>query len=347
MDKSAQHGSIQLLKKDIKEKKLQRFYIFHGEETFLLQHYFGQIKKQLIDELTESFNFHKFTVENFSVQAFANAVDNLPMMAEATLVWVDEIDLFRMPEDERERMIAVFRDIPDYCTVIFTYNTTPWNPDKRLQKLMTAINDTATIVNFEKQEQRDLVAWIARHFAAEGKRISNYLCAYLIELTGGTMTALAGEISKICAYSEADEIVQTDIDAVVEPVLDAVAFQITNFLSQGQHAAALLKLRQLFKMQQEPVVILGAIGSHYRRLSIAKTLLDNGRPAAELQRLCNMKEYPARKAMTDAGKVSAAFCQKAMTLIVETDYKLKTSGGDGQQLMEILLLQLAQEAKYG
>ncbi len=347
MDKSAQHGSIQLLKRDIKEKKLQRLYIFHGEETFLLQHYFGQIKKQLIDELTESFNFHKFTVENFSVQAFANAVDNLPMMAEATLVWVDEIDLFRMPEDERERMIAVFRDIPDYCTVIFTYNTTPWNPDKRLQKLMTAINDTATIVNFEKQEQRDLVAWIARHFAAEGKRISNYLCVYLIELTGGTMTALAGEISKICAYSEADEIVQTDIDAVVEPVLDAVAFQITNFLSQGQHAAALMKLRQLFKMQQEPVVILGAIGSHYRRLSIAKTLLDNGRPATELQRLCNMKEYPARKAMTDAGKVSAAFCQKAMTLIVETDYKLKTSGGDGQQLMEILLLQLAQEAKYG
>ena len=108
MDKSSQHGSIQLLKRDIKEKKLQRLYIFHGEETFLLQHYFGQIKKQLIDELTESFNFHKFTVENFSVQAFANAVDNLPMMAEATLVWVDEIDLFRMPEDERERMIAVF-----------------------------------------------------------------------------------------------------------------------------------------------------------------------------------------------------------------------------------------------
>ena len=347
MDKSSQHGSIQLLKRDIKEKKLQRLYIFHGEETFLLQHYFGQIKKQLIDELTESFNFHKFTVENFSVQAFANAVDNLPMMAEATLVWVDEIDLFRMPEDERERMIAVFRDIPDYCTVIFTYNTTPWNPDKRLQKLMTAINDTATIVNFEKQEQRDLVAWIARHFAAEGKRISNYLCVYLIELTGGTMTALAGEISKICAYSEADEIVQTDIDAVVEPVLDAVAFQITNFLSQGQHAAALMKLRQLFKMQQEPVVILGAIGSHYRRLSIAKTLLDNGRPATELQRLCNMKEYPARKAMTDAGKLSAAFCQKAMNLIMETDYKLKTSGGDEQQLMEILLLQLAQEAKYG
>ena len=347
MERDTQHSSLQLLKKAIKEKTLGRLYVFHGEENFLLQHYLEQIKKLLIDPLTESFNFHKFTVENFTVQEFANAVDNLPMMADATFVWVDEIDLFKLPEADRERLVELFRDIPEYCTVVFTYNTTAWSPDKRQQKLMGAINDVATVVNFEKQEQRDLVAWIARHFAAEGKRISNYLCVYLIELTGGTMTALAGEISKVCAYSQADEIVQADIDAVVEPVLDAVVFQITNFLSQGQYGAALLKLRQLFKMQQEPLAILGAIGSHYRRLSMAKILLENGRPASELQKLYNMKDYAARRTMTDAGKISAVFCETAQTLIVETDYKIKTSNGDDQQLLELLILQLAQEARNG
>ena len=60
-----------------------------------------------------------------------------------------------------------------------------------------------------------------------------------------------------------------------------------------------------------------------------------------------MKEYPARKTMTEAGKLSAAFCEKALTLIVETDYKIKTSNGDDQQLLELLLLQLSQEAKNG
>ena len=244
MEKDVQNNSMQVLKRDIKDKRLGRLYIFHGEETFLLQHYLTQIKKLLVDPLTESFNSHKFTVENFTVQELANAVDNLPMMAEFTFVWVDEIDLFKLQEADRERIIDILRDIPDYCTVVFTYNTTAWSPDKRQQKLMAVIQEMATVVNFEKQEQRDLVAWIARHFAAEGKRISNYLCVYLIEITGGTMTALAGEISKVCAYSQADEIVQADIDAVVEPVLDAVVFQITNFLSQGQYGTALLKLRQ-------------------------------------------------------------------------------------------------------
>ena len=345
MERDTQHSSLQLLKKAIKEKTLGRLYVFHGEETFLLQHYLEQIKKLLIDPLTESFNFHKFTVENFTVQEFANAVDNLPMMADATFVWVDEIDVFKLPEADRERLVELFRDIPEYCTVVFTYNTTAWSPDKRQQKLMGAINDVATVVNFEKQEQRDLVAWIARHFAAEGKRISNYLCVYLIELTGGTMTALAGEISKVCAYSQADEIVQADIDAVVEPVLDAEVFNMTNQLSNGNYAAALTMLQKLLKMQQEPLVILGAIGGHFRRMSTARTLLDNGKNASDLMRLCGLADYPARKTMNAAGRFSAAFYAKAAELVLESDRQIKTSFDDPKRILEILIMGLAREVR--
>ena len=70
-----------------------------------------------------------------------------------------------------------------------------------------------------------MIPWITRHFAAKGKRISTDLCSYLIEITGGTMTALSGEISKICAYSGAEHIKKTDIDAVTEPVMDASWFE--------------------------------------------------------------------------------------------------------------------------
>ena len=41
------------LKADLKNKTLGRLYIFHGEETFLLNHYLGQIRKQLLDPLTD------------------------------------------------------------------------------------------------------------------------------------------------------------------------------------------------------------------------------------------------------------------------------------------------------
>ena len=345
--KQEKSSTLQELKAQLKSREFGRLYFFHGEETFLLNHYLTQMRKHLLDPLTESFNYHRFTAETFDIRDFADAVENLPMMAESTLVQVDDIDLFKLNEADRNQMAELLSDIPDYCTVVFTYLTAPWKPDKRLKKLWEAVDGNGLAVEFAKQDQRDLVAWIQRHFAAHKKRIDPNLCVYLIDITGGTMTALSGEIDKICAYSGADEIRKTDIDAVTEPVLDAVVFQMTDALSVGQYAEALLKLQQLLKMQQEPLAILGAVGGHFRRLSTARTLADNGKGSAHLQKLYGLPDYPARKTMEAARRFGPEFCARAAELVLETDYKMKTSFDDSERLLELLILQLAQEAKHG
>ena len=349
MAKKQPAGSgFQLLKQALKNKDLGRLYMFHGEETFLLHHYLEQMKKQLLDELTESFNYHRLNNETFDLRSFADAVENLPMMAENTFVQVDDVDPFKMNEADRTKMTEILSDIPDYCTVVFTFETVSWKPDKRLKKLWEAIETNAEIVEFAKQDQKDLIAWVTRHFAAHKKQIDSNLCAYLIDITGGTMTALSGEIDKICAYSGADHIKKTDIDAVTEPVLDAVVFQMTELLSAGRYAEALLKLQQLLKMQEEPIKILGAVGGHFRRISTARTLLDSGRNASDLQKLCApMPDFAARKTMEAARKVTPDFCAKAASLLVETDYRMKTSFDDNERLLELLILQLSQEALHG
>ena len=345
--KTEEVSGFQELKSQIKSKQIGRLYFFHGEETFLLQHYLEQIKKQLLDPLTESFNYHRLNNETFDLQTFADAVENLPMMADYTLVQVDEIDPFKLNETDRVRMAEILSDIPEYCTVIFTYLTVTWKPDKRLKKLWEAVSTSGLDVEFEKQSQRDLVAWVTRHFAARKKRITTDLCVYLIDITGGTMTALKGEIEKICSFSGAENIHKSDIDAVTEPVLDAVVFQMTDLLSAGQYTDALMKLQQLLKLQQEPLAILGAVGGHFRRISTARTLLDHGRNASELAKLCSISEYPARKTMEAARKFRPEFCARAAQLILETDYQMKTSFDDNERLLELLLMQLAQEARGG
>ena len=346
MAKKQELNMLPELKQHLKNKDLGRLYVFHGEEVFLLNHYLNQIRKQLLDPLTESFNYHRFTNETFAIRDFADAVENLPMMAENTFVQVDDIDLFKMNEDDRTRMTEILSDIPEYCTVVFTYETVLWKPDKRMKKPWEALSK-GLIVEFAKQEQRDLIAWVTRHFAARKKQISADLCAYLIDITGGTMTALSGEIDKICAYSGADVIKKSDIDAVTEPVLDAVVFQMTDMLSAGRYDQALQKLQQLLKMQQEPIAILGAVGGHFRRIGTARTLLDYGKNASELARLCGIQEYPARKTMDTARKFRPEFCKRAAQLVLETDYKMKTSFDDSERLLELLILQLAQEARNG
>lgn len=335
------------LKGALRDNQLERLYFFHGEEIFLLRHYLEQMRKKTLDALTEDFNYHRFTQENFTVQGFADAVEALPMMAEHSLVQVDDLDLFKLPEAERAKMAQVLSDVPDYCVVVFVYEIVAWKPDKRQKALWSAIDHNGCIVEFPRQSQKDLIAWVTRHFASQGKKISTDLCVYLIDITGGTMTALLGEIQKIAAFSGSDTICKADIDAVTEPVLDAVVFQMTDLLGAGEYGKAMEKLRQLLKMQQEPIVILGAVGSHFRRISTARTLMDCGKSADTLMELTGLKDYPARKTMSAARQFSPAFCRRAAELILETDRKLKTSYDDPARLLELLILYLAQEARNG
>ena len=119
--KQEQTDHLQSLKQAIRSKDPGRLYFFYGEETFLLHHYLQQLYKVTIDELTESFNYHKLTSETFDIRTFADCVENLPMMAERTMVVVDEIDIFKLSEGDREKIAEIISDIPEYCTVVFTY----------------------------------------------------------------------------------------------------------------------------------------------------------------------------------------------------------------------------------
>ena len=346
-EKQNKPDALQELKAAIRANQPDNFYIFHGEEVFLLRHYLDQLRKKCVDELTESFNSHRFNPENFSLQTFADAVEGLPMMAERTFIQVDEVDIFRLPEAEREKLSELVSDLPDYCVIVFTYQSTEWKPDKRLKKFYDAVSSAATVVEFPKQNQRDLIAWIGRHFASYGKRISQNLCVYLLDITDGTMTSLLSEIQKIAAFSGAEEICRADIDAVTEPVLDALVFQMTDLLGAGEYAKALLKLQQLLKMQEEPLGILGAIGRHFRQISTARTLIDCGKGSDDLMKLTGMKDYPARKMMDAARRFSTGFCRMASELVLETDRNIKTSVDDPERLLELLILRLAQEARNG
>ena len=92
-------------------------------------------------------------------------------------------------------------------------------------------------------------------------------------------------------------------------------------------------------------MILGAIGAHFRRLSTARILLDNGKTATELMQLCGIKDYPARKTMGAASRFPTAFYAKAAELILESDRQMKTSYDDPQRILEVLILNLAREVR--
>ena len=137
------------------------------------------------------------------------------------------------------------------------------------------------------------------------------------------------------------------IDAVVIPALSAQTFDISDAVVKEDFETALSKLQELYAMQTDPIAVLGAIGAQLRRLFYARVILSAGGGQKELMELTGLKSYPAGLTMTAARRVTDGFCQKAVELVLQTDVAMKTGADDPERLLELLLVQLSQEARHG
>ena len=345
--KTTKSEAFQKLKNDLKAGNVGCAYIFHGEESYLREHYLGEVRKLLIPAGFEEFNYHKLEGKDLTVQALSEMAEAMPMLAERTLIVVTDFDIFKLNEDQRERMIAFLEDIPPYCCVVFVYDTVEYKPNRTLKKLLKAVTDHVETVEFVAQDASDLTVWIARRFKALDKEIDRQTAEHLIFLCGGLMTGLIPEISKIAAYAKGKTITVKDIEAVADPVLSAEVFRLSDAVLQGDYNRAAAILGDLLKMQTEPILILAALGSQMRRIYTARIAIDAGRDKYWLMELWDMKsDYPAKLLLAAAKKTTAAWCADAVKMCQVLDRRMKSERGiDAEGELKMLLVRLEAQRK--
>ena len=329
------------LKQALKAGEPARLYLFYGEEAYLREYYLGELKQTVLPPGLEDFNLHTVQGKDCSVDWIEQAVDCLPMMSERTLILVTDYDLDGLGESQRERLIALLEDLPDYCCLVFVYDLLPFKLDKR-SRLAAAIKKAGFTVDFQRQEQGDLTDWISRRFRATGHSIDTEDARYLIFLCGDLMNNLATEIAKIGAYASGQRVTRADIDAVAIPQIDAAVFQMTNAIAARDFNKAASVLADLLRSQEPPVLILSAMGKYFRQLYTARLYVDSGRSRTDFMELWGMKTaFQADKLLDAARKFSLVWCRHAVLRCAETEPVLKNSYGKEREVLVSLLMELS------
>lgn len=345
MARTAPDKGYQKLKSDLSAGEIGQIYLFYGEESYLREYYCGALKKALIPAGFEEFNYHKLDGKTVTMAELTEAVEAMPMMAERTMVTVTDCDLFKLREEERNLLTALLEDFPPYCCLVFVYDLVEYKPNKTYRKLCAALDRNVQTVRFDIQDKSDLLNWIRRRFRALGKEIDAQAGEHLIFTCGSLMTGLIPEIEKIGAYARGKSVTVADIDAVADPVLDAVAFNLTNAVTRGDYNKAADILGQLLKQQEEPFLILAAVGKELRRLYTARIALDEGRDKLWLMEQWGMRsDYPARLLLDAARRTTRAWCANSVKLCQTLDRRMKSEKGvDDEGELKLLLMELAQK----
>jgi len=318
----------------IKSGQPEKCYIFHGEERYLLERNLSNLRALLCPDGLDSFNYKRFEGKGLTVDELENAIDTFPVFADKTLIEIHDFDIFK--NDSKQIICDLLSDLPDYVCIVFIYGTIEYKPDGR-QKINKEILTYINVVEFIVQDQDKLIKWIKRHFLDCGKKISSADAEYLAFITGGLMASLNGEIEKTSAYAKGDEITRKDIDSVVTPVLDTVAYKLTDALIDRDNKKALRILDELFQMREAPHKLMYSISVKMRQLLAARICIENNLNKSEFMKMSGIRhEFQARSVFGIAGKTSLPDCRKAVLLCSAASLELNRTSDPEAGITEFI-----------
>ena len=325
----------------LKAEGPQTLYLLWGKEDYLREQYLTELKTVCIPDGESGFNYRRFDGPEIAAVTLRQAVDAMPFMSERSFVELRDLDINRLKESQEIQ--EILSDIPDYCTVCFVQNA-EYEPDGRL-KLVKLLREKGVELKFTQQGQGALIDWIARRFSAQGKKIDFEAAQRLIFISGDLMNRLIPEIDKIAAYAQDARVGVKEVEAVAHHIPEAQVFELTDRLAQKQVNAAMNTLAELFaENEYDAIYLLAVLGSQMRRLYAARLAIEQKLGAKYVGECCGIKyDFLVSKLMSSARGFTLEGLKKAVRICAETDEQMKSSGGDGRELLKNAVLAIAME----
>ena len=317
----------------------ERLYLIWGPEDYLAERFFEEIKKQCLTSDADDFSYRRIDERDFTALSLREAVDSVPFLSERSLVEIRGADINKLKE--ADEVAAILSDIPEYCTVVFMAPV-GFEPDKRL-KLYKAIAKLGSDVCVNAQSGDMLIKWIIKRFAAAGKGIELNAVQRLINVSGGLMNGLIPEINKIASYVKSDRVTEADVNAVAHHIPEAVVFDMTEALANGENNAAMRLLGELLAdKNNEPTMILAIVGNQVRRMYAARVAIDYDLGKDYLMKTLALKyDFIASRLLAASRRFSTQQIKYAVELCAETDYAMKSTRTDPTELLKDCVMRIA------
>ncbi len=335
--------SLQLLKKQLKDKTFGQLYLFCGEEAFLKSYYAQQLQKNILQTGFEDFNLAVFSGKDIDLKKVGDAIESFPMMAEKKMIVIKESGMLKTPRAEaKDFWEHTIPDIPPYvCIVIYEEEI-----DKR-SKIYKLIKKHGLIVEIDYLKGADLISWVERGLRSYEKRMGKETLYYFLEHCDEGMTNIKNEMEKLMHYcKDKKDIEKKDIDAVCTTSIQSKVFHMIDAMVANNIPRALVYLQDMQVLKEPVIKILTLIARQFSGILKAKLMLEDGMPTAEITKRLGISPFVAKKYIRSANQFSAMQLQNAMEKCLEIDQDIKTGKAEGYTALELFIAQYEKKRTY-
>lgn len=310
------------LENDLKNQNLHGIYVFYGEEKYLQQEYLRKIKK-IFGELSLGINY--ILLDENNIDTLISDIETPAFGYEKKLIIIRDSNLFKKDckspmKEKLKKYVSENMDIINEAVVIVFIEEIVHKMD-----LYKTVEKNAVIIETKELKPIEIKNRLKRICAMYKVQISDQNLNYLIETAGTSMQDLINEIRKLIEYAgENGEIKKEDIDKLTIKEIQAIIFDLTDYLGTKNTEKALEVLNNLIYNKEPLQKIIITLYNHFRKIYLTKLALKERRDLVEVLSLKPNQVFLTTKYRKQAEYFKEKEILQILKELIDLDYKSKS-----------------------
>lgn len=338
------------LRNHVKERKFAPVYVLFGAETYLRD----AAARTIADLSFGEGDFRDFNENTFSLNTSDNLKNalavarQLPMMSAHRVVTINDIRISATGyrdtiTEDHEEMLSAYIDAPSETTTVIMIA----DELNGVRKMGKFLRSKTAAVEFAPLDEKELRDWTKKEFEKAGAAIDGVTLREFVSRIGPDLRRMTNEVKKVATAALPDTRITPElIDQLIPNVREVDHFSLTDAIVAGRRKPAMEMLAKALDDGAEPLALLGLLAYNYRRLLMAKDMMDRGVERREVERVLNLRYGKQEPFLAAARRVEMKNLEAAVQKLAATDLAIKTSiGGSGpagaRLQIEMLVCELA------
>lgn len=328
----------------IRKGELPHVFLLSGEEHY----YIDKAKEALLGRLFPDGRGREDALQkvdgDLGLDALLAGIESAPFFADKNVILLNGTNLFRDSKQaggdtkELDSLIRLLGDMPPYSYIIFI---APYKADKR-RKLYKTVAKYGLVLESEALRAWNINDWLQDKLRSLHKDMDREAYAYFAGAVSMmqqvSLSYLDQEFDKLALFSKDRRITKAELVAVFSGLPEVSIFALLDAISARDSKKALMLLHRQLADGTYFTVLVALLTRHVRQLWQAKVLMKKGIRGKALAKPLELNPFIAEKLGRAAAGFDEAVLKRAMLMLIDADYLLKTGQAGNEVLEETVIL---------
>lgn len=329
----------------VKKKQLSQVFLLYGSEAYFIQHLRKEITKLAVEDDEDVM---VYDLEETSVQEVIADVETYPFFAERKLIVATNPVFLKTKSDklsfehDLDELDRYLKSPVDYTVLIIIAHYEKIDERKKISKQLKKL---ATVGVCNPIKDYELKSWV--EMLADNLHITIEEAAFdVIEAELSTdLHLLENELTKLALYvGEGGVVTKAIAEDLIAHTVNSSALRLVDAVIERNLSKAIAIYKDLEKMKEEPIALIGLLAYQYRMILQVKLLKQKGYSQFQIQKHLGVHPYVVKIAMNREKQFTLEKLRQMIDKLAEADTSMKKSGMEKGLLFELLLYELVQVA---